>query len=173
MTEHTFPLIEVSGDAYQMGYQHGAQATDLVQKYLLWIERLTDKPRDLLCQNAMAFLPMIEKLSPPSWRKSEDSPTGAAISFEEAVLCQARAEATRVHEGGCTAFALTGSSTADGLPLAGQNQDLETEYADVAILLHVKPTDGRPQSLDIHFCRATRLFGHEPARFSPLRQRPV
>ena len=42
MTEHTFPLIEVSGDAYQMGYQHGAQAADLVQKYLLWIERLTE-----------------------------------------------------------------------------------------------------------------------------------
>ena len=64
MTEHTFPLIEVSGDAYQMGYQHGAQAADLVQKYLLWIERLTGKPRDPLCQNAMAFLPVMEKLSP-------------------------------------------------------------------------------------------------------------
>ena len=24
-----------------MGYQHGAQAADLVQRYLLWIERLT------------------------------------------------------------------------------------------------------------------------------------
>ena len=55
MTEHTFPLIEVSGDAYQMGYQHGAQATDLVQKYLLWIERLTGKPRDLLCQKRDGF----------------------------------------------------------------------------------------------------------------------
>ena len=45
MTEHTFPLIEVSGGAYQLGYEHGAQAADLVQKYLLWIERLTGKPR--------------------------------------------------------------------------------------------------------------------------------
>ena len=151
MTEHTFPLIEVSGCAYQMGYQHGAQATDLVQKYLLWIERLTGKPRDLLCQNAMAFLPMMENLSPAFVEEVRGLADGAAISFEEAVLCQARAEAARVHEGGCTAFALTGSSTADGLPLAGQNQDLETEYADVAILLHVKPTDGRPRALIFTF----------------------
>ena len=50
MTEHTFLLIEVSGDAYQMGYQHGAQATDLVQKYLLWIERLTGEDEHSDCR---------------------------------------------------------------------------------------------------------------------------
>ena len=151
MTRHTFPLIEVSGDAYQMGYQHGAQAADLVQKYLLWIERLTGKSRDLLCQNAMAFLPMMEKLSLAFVEEIRGLADGAGINFEEAVLCQARAEAARVHEGGCTVFTLTGSSSADGLPLAGQNQDLETEYTDVAILLHVKPTDGRPRALIFTF----------------------
>ena len=31
MTEHTFPVIEASGDAYQMGYEHGAQAKGLSQ----------------------------------------------------------------------------------------------------------------------------------------------
>ena len=121
----------------------------------------------------MAFLPMIEKLSLAFVEEVRGLADGAAISFEEAVLCQARAEAARVHEGGCTAFALTGSSTADGLPLAGQNQDLETEYADVAIFLHVKADRWSSQSLNIYLCRAAWLFGHEPARFSPLRQRPV
>ena len=33
MPDH-FPLIEVSGSPYEMGYQHGAQAADLVKKYL-------------------------------------------------------------------------------------------------------------------------------------------
>jgi isopenicillin-N N-acyltransferase-like protein len=51
----------------------------------------------------------------------------------------------------CTAFAVTGSATADGQTLAGQNQDLEAEYADVAILLRVKPTDGRPRALMFTF----------------------
>src|SRR5436309_2770944 len=67
------------------------------------------------------------------------------------MLCQARAEASHSGEGGCTAFALTGKATADGKPLAGQNQDLEPEYSDVAILLRVRPTDGRPAALMFTF----------------------
>jgi len=46
---------------------------------------------------------------------------------------------------------LTGSATADGQPLAGQNQDLPAGYSDVAILLHAKPTDGRPRALMFTF----------------------
>jgi hypothetical protein len=151
MADHTFPLIEVSGDSYQMGHQHGAQAADLIRKYMLWIERLTGMPKDLLCKNAMAFLPMMSDLSPAFVEEVRGLAEGARISFEEAMLCQARAEAAQVSEGGCTAFALTGSLTDDHQPLAGQNQDLEPEYADVAILLHIKPTDGRPRALIFTF----------------------
>jgi isopenicillin-N N-acyltransferase-like protein len=76
---------------------------------------------------------------------------GAGISFEEAMLCQARAEAAYKNDEGCSAFALTGEATLDGQPLAGQNQDLQPEYSDVAILLHVKPDDGRPRALMFTF----------------------
>lgn len=151
MNRHEFPLIEVAGSAYAMGYQHGAQAADLVQRYLLWIERLTGLTRDLLCRNAMTFLPAIQALSPALVEEMRGLAMGAGISFEEAVLCQARAEAGRLAEGGCTAFALTGAATMDGQPLAGQNQDLEAEYANVAILLRVKPNDGRPAALMFTF----------------------
>lgn len=151
MIEHTFPLVEVSGSSYEMGYQHGAQAANLIQRYLLLIERLTKLPRDVLCRNAMTFLPRIQALSSAFVEEIQGLADGAGISFEEAVLCQARAEAGRVAEGGCTAFALMGAATADSQPLAGQNQDLEPEYADVAILLHVKPNDGRPRALMFTF----------------------
>ena len=46
MTGHTFPLIEVSGSAREMGYQHGSQAASLIQRYLLLIERLTQALND-------------------------------------------------------------------------------------------------------------------------------
>ena len=151
MQEHVFPLYEVEGTSYEMGYQHGAQADHLVRRYLLWIEKLTGKSRDVLCRNAMAFLPAIEALSPPLVEEIRGLADGADISLEEAVLCQARAEAARVGEGGCTGFALSGSATADGQPLAGQNQDLEPEYADVAMLLRVRPGDGRPRALMFTF----------------------
>ncbi len=144
-------MIEVAGSAYEMGYQHGVAAGELVQRYLVWIERLTGKLRDALADSAMAFLPHIEALSPPMVQEIHGLADGAQISFEEAVLCQVRAETTGVGEGGCTAFALVGEATEDGLPLAGQNQDLEPEYSDVAILLRVRPNDGRPRALMFTF----------------------
>jgi len=151
MIVQSFPLIEVSGTAYELGFQHGAQAAELVERYLRWIEKLSGKPRDLLGRNALALLPAIQALSPAYVEEIRGLADGAKISFEEALLCQVRAEAARLGEGGCTAFALTGSATADGQPLAGQNQDLEPEFADMAILLRVKPADGRPRALMFTF----------------------
>lgn len=148
---HTFPLLDVSGSAYELGYQHGAQAAALIERYLRLTERLTNKPRDILCRNAMQLLPYMERLSSAFVTEIRGLADGAGISFEEAVLCQARAEAGRISEGGCTAFALTGSATANGQTLAGQNQDLEPEYADVALLLQVQPNDGRPRALIFTF----------------------
>ena len=144
-------MIETSGTAYEMGYQHGAQAGRLIQRYLLLIERLTKKTRDRLCGNAMQFLPLMENLSPGLVEEVRGLADGAKISFDEALLCQARADAGQVPDGGCTAFALKGEATADGQTIAGQNQDLEPEYADVAILLRVKPSDGRPRALIFTF----------------------
>lgn len=151
MDKNAFPYIEVSGDSYEMGYQHGAQADGLVRRYLLWIEKLTGRSRDVLCRNAMTFLPALQAAHPSLVEEVRGLADGAGITFEEAMLCQVRAEAAQAAEGGCTAFALRGSATATGSVLAGQNQDLETEYADVAILLHLKPTDGRPRILVFTF----------------------
>ncbi len=155
MTGHAFPLIEVQGSSYEMGYQHGVQAAELVRRYISWIEKLTHTPVSVLRKNAMAFRHEMEILSPPFLEEVRGLADGAAISFEEAMLCQVRAESAQVSSGtmeGCSAFAWAGTATAaDGQPLAGQNQDLEPEYADVAILLRVKPADGRPRALMFTF----------------------
>jgi isopenicillin-N N-acyltransferase-like protein len=151
MITHQFPLVEVAGGAYELGYQHGSQAKYLIERYLLWIERLTGQNRDLLCRRAREFLPFMEKLSPAFVTEVRGLAAGAGITFDEALLCQARHEAGRVPDGGCTAFALKGAATSNGELLVGQNQDLEAEYADVAILLRVKPNDGLPRALIFTF----------------------
>jgi isopenicillin-N N-acyltransferase like protein len=148
---NTFPYVAVSGTAFEMGRQHGEQAAPMIERYLRLTERLTNLSRDTLCRNALAFLPLIEQLSPAYIEEVRGLASGAQISFEEALLCQARAEAGYTPEGGCSAFALTGAATANHQTLAGQNQDLQPEYSDVAILLHVKPSDGRPRALMFTF----------------------
>lgn len=159
MIGHRFPIVEVRGAAADMGRQHGEQAAGLVQRYLLLIERLTGKPRDVLCRNAMEFLPRMQALSPLFVEEVRGLAEGAGISFEEAVLCQVRAEAAHSAQEGCTAFALRGEATADGNLLVGQNHDVEPEYAEVAIILRLMPTDGRPRALLYTFAGQLGYFG--------------
>jgi isopenicillin-N N-acyltransferase like protein len=159
MAANTFSYIEVCGSAYELGYQHGAQAAAMIERYLLLTERITKMSRDRLCRNALVFLPLIERFSPAYLEEVRGLAAGAQISFEEALLCQARAEAGYTVEGGCSAFALTGEATADHQTLAGQNQDLQPEYSDVAILLHVKPSDGRPRALMFTFAGQLGFVG--------------
>ncbi len=146
-----FPLIEVSGSSYEMGRQHGELAVEKVHSYLRWIERLTGFPRARLNQNAMRLLPHIEKVSAKFVDEIRGLAEGAEISFEDAVLCQVRAEAVHGADEACTAFALTGEATLDGNTMLGQNQDLEPGYERVAILLRVAPDDGRPSALMFTF----------------------
>ena len=52
MTDFGFPLVEVCGNAYELGYQHGAQAAGLIDRYLALIDRLTGLPREVLAGRA-------------------------------------------------------------------------------------------------------------------------
>lgn len=149
--KNEFPLIEVSGTAFQMGYQHGKQAEPMIRRYLAWISKLTGKRAVDLEANAMRFLPFIQKFSPAYMEEVFGLAEGARLTLAQALLCQVRAEASRSWDGGCTAFALTRDATAGGVTLAGQNQDLEREYEDVAIILRVQPSDGRPRAVMFTF----------------------
>ncbi len=155
----TFPVIAARGSARQMGRQHGELAGNLIQGYLRLIERITGTQRDVLCRRATAFLPPIRALSPLFVEEVRGLAEGASISFEEALLCQVRAEARDVSAEGCTAFALRGEATADGNVLAGQNQDLSPEFLDVSIVLRVEPNDGRPRALLYTFAGQLGYFG--------------
>jgi isopenicillin-N N-acyltransferase-like protein len=147
----SFPFVEVSGSSFEMGYQHGKQASVLIHAYLRWIEKLTGKNVAQLCGNAVRFLPFIQRFSPRYMEEVCGLAEGAGISIDQALLCQVRAEAAQKWDGGCTSFALSGESTADGRPLAGQNQDLEPDYSDVSIVLKVRPNDGRPRAVMFTF----------------------
>src|SRR5687768_13503881 len=102
-----FPLVEVGGTSFQMGYQHGKQAEPIIRRYLVWISKLTGKPLPGLEANAMRFLPYIKKFSAAYTDEILGLAEGARLPISQALLCQVRAEASRMWDGGCTAFALT------------------------------------------------------------------
>ena len=157
---HHFPLVEVSGPPRQMGRQHGEQAAPLIDGYLAWIERTTGKDRDELGRRARAFEPFIDAINPLLLDEVRGLAEGAAIAYDHALLCQARGEASRAPlPEGCTAFALTGAATRRGRTLAGQNQDLPPEFSDLGIVLHLKPSDGRPRAITFTFAGQLGYMG--------------
>ena len=159
MTMNQFPLVKVEGSAYEMGYQHGVQAGALIEKYLLWIEKSTGLSRDILGRNALGFEAPIRRLSPIFLQEVRGLAAGAGLSYAEALLCQVRSAAAHSPPEGCTAFALSGPVTASGHPLAGQNQDLPPEFADVGIVLHLLPSDGRPRAITFTFAGQLGYMG--------------
>jgi hypothetical protein len=169
MLGHRFPFIEVSGTSYEMGYAYGAQARALIGKYILWIEMQSGASRVALAERAMAFLPLMQRLSPRFVEEVHGLADGAELSFGEALLCQARMEAANVASEGCTAFAVTRSGTADHQPLAGQNQDMPPEMLDLAIVVRLKPSDGRPRAVMLTFAGQLGYHGmnqHGVAQFA-------
>ena len=157
---HNFPLIEVCGTSRQMGRQHGEKAAPLIAGYLTWIEKSTGKTREALGHRARSFEPFINALNPLFLDEVRGLAEGAGIPYEQALLCQARGEAAKAPQiEGCTAFALKGSATRQGQTLAGQNQDLPPEFADLGIVLHLKPSNGRPRALTFTFAGQLGYMG--------------
>src|SRR5262249_39249743 len=145
-----FPLIEVSGAAFQMGWQHGRQAEPLIRKYVEWIDKLADMEREKLRHNALRFFPSLRSSAVHTWTKFSGSRKATRLRWRMRSFAKPGPR-RRQWDGGCTAFALTGRATADGNPIAGQNQDLEEEYADVGIILRVRPSDGRLRAVMFTF----------------------
>lgn len=160
-----FPYFEFSGSNRQIGYQHGREAGDYVHGHLEMALGKLDRrgvSHELARERAAQYLPFIEQWSPHLAEELAGLAEGAEISPTDAVILQLRAELavdpgvemdsvdaalareTIAHE--CTTFAIDGSLTTDGVPIAGQNADLPAGTRDVGIVAKMTPDD-RPAML--------------------------
>lgn len=153
-----FPLIEVSGSAYERGFQHGRAGGDLIWRYvsLLRQSRMdaaqargmdpgsTELNDDELARRALLFLPWFEKFAPEQVEEIRGIAAGADLPFGLALLANVRGEVFRVASSsvGCTAVALGRQATADGEILLGQNQDQGPAMQDLVVILRVIPERG-------------------------------
>jgi hypothetical protein len=159
--EKSFPVISVSGNSFQMGYQHGRQAAALIQKHIAWIERFTGTPRAALSA-AARFLPAVQKLNRRYIDEVMGLAEGARISFADAMLCQVRSEATRMVDRGCTAFALRKSATADGRTyISRANSGSRARLCGRRCCIEGKAERWPPASNNAHVRLAVGLCRHE------------
>jgi len=144
------PILDLVGDAYAVGYQHGSMLRERIQAFsrdgLFRINRILYQPTSLceLSATIKEYEAAIALSSPSLIDEISGLAVGAGISYEEAVLLQIRREVIgyrKVPSGGdCTAFARN-----DGDECAiGQTVDLNGDLDEhVCVLRCRRGAEGR------------------------------
>jgi isopenicillin-N N-acyltransferase-like protein len=148
-----FPLIELSGSAYERGLQHGRAVPDRIKRGIaMYAESLVRNGVDWpeLERRAEALVPTIEAFDAAYVEEMRGIARGANVPFAGIVLMNARTEmvagARKAREqslpDGCTAALALPEATADGVLLHGQNWDWRAECAETGVLLRIQREDG-------------------------------
>jgi hypothetical protein len=155
------PALYLAGTHYEMGYQHGVLASELIHDFRRdayaymadliletlglprWLADFVTKP--LLYWQAAAYWDTI----PPEYlEEAQGVADGAGLHALEVVLVTAIWEMYLV--GGCSEFVVTGEMTADGSMIHGFNYDLmareHTLINPYLAMLFYRPAEGVPFS---------------------------
>lgn len=152
MTREYFPLIEVSGDAYQRGLSHGTQARERVHRSVaIYAKSLASLSfsESKLRTSLDGFAREIERFEASYLEEMRGIADGAVVSFDDVLMINARteimAQAARTAEGGgdeCTSVGVLPRRSATGRYFQGQNWDNRVDCADTIILLRILRDDG-------------------------------
>jgi len=145
-----FPFFDIGGTAYDIGRGHGECLRDGIhrqlEEVLEFAYRQGGLSREQALDWAMALLPRIEALGGAAWvDELQGLADGAQIPLAGAVALQVRPGTGFMPEG-CTALAVSGDTSATGVPLGAQNRDLVPAYRDRMAVLLLRPT-GKPAML--------------------------
>lgn len=141
------------GTHKQVGQQHGEALREQIQHHLHFIFDQSDHKsgltREKVLSVAASFDPYIQSYAPGFAEELHGLANGAGISYNEALLLQARQEVLNMQQFGrgemeCTSFAIRPEYTITGKMYAGQNADLTGEFKSFTNVITFKVT-GKPQ----------------------------
>ncbi len=157
-----FPLIEVNGTNYEMGFQHGEQCAETINRFVGGMFSEVNKhlgwSKEQTLNKALIYDGFVEEFSPHLHEEMKGIADGSGLSFEEILLLQVRGEFTQPVTGGqeCTSYAVMSAASGGGEVLVGQNQDLQEGFQEQGIMLHMTPEKG-PKML---CCTLAGSLGH-------------
>src|SRR5688572_7549269 len=127
-----FPVIDVSGGAFERGRQHGAQARERVERSLAnYVNLFAFNGMDWgdAQQRALKYRDLIGEFDAALLEEMEGIARGAGRPFSEILTLNARTEVlpptflTGSDSGECTAIAVRPAASATGETLLAQNWD--------------------------------------------------
>lgn len=151
-----FQVIEVKGDHYQMGYQHGRQVMPLRPQIITAMEaRFAQLEQDgadaAFAAMVEATRQVLERVDPATIALVRGLADGLALNFERllrynlvAFLRDALVTRKRLNgpSEGCTTWAASGSATVDGQPILTKNRDYRLEHLPLQVVVRAEPGQG-------------------------------
>ena len=147
-----FPIISLKGNHFDMGFEHGRalnrQITANLSLYMEMIHGNTGTKEEKILEQALEFLPVLQKTAPLLVEEMEGIACGARVPIESVLVLNARTElmSGAWPTGECTAFGLAGRRTADGRPLLAQNWDW-TPRSKIGAAFFIMEPAGGPRAL--------------------------
>jgi len=143
------PVISLSGQAYDLGYQHGREAKEAIEgNFHLYLDvwsGFSGVGREQILKDAQKFIPSIGKLDPELHEELRGVAEGSGMQFEEIVALNSRWELNYAYISktlggsaaeGCTSFALTPEATKDNHTYFGQNWDNKPGLACIILRIN-------------------------------------
>lgn len=145
-----FPIVEVSGSAFERGRQHGERARERVGRSLGNYAKLfafNGMPWEEAQQRALKYRDLIGAFDAALLEEMEGIARGAGRPFSEILALNARTEVlpptflTGSDSGECTAIAVSPRASATGETLLAQNWDWIGSQREALIVLRVREAD--------------------------------
>lgn len=161
------PFVHAQGSWGEIGHTVGSMFAPLIADHVeAWTRHViaeTGATRRAVLEAAAGFRAPIETHAPFLWEEIEGMARGSALSLDELLLLQARAEVLRALRTRpvaptpeCTTFAVGGRRTATGGVLFGQNVDLAPFVEELGVIVRQYPK-GAPACL---MYTSAGLVGH-------------
>jgi isopenicillin-N N-acyltransferase like protein len=157
-------VVEIRGSPYEMGFQYGSACPEMGTFLDITMQGFggRDKAREIAAKFIPLYLPAAQEYAPELLEEMKGMADGAGLEFNDVFFLNITYEISVPSLMGCTSFAMTGTATAQGETIAGQNFDFLNSWEDIMVLLKIKPERG-PRILAIGPAGAPGLFGFNSA----------
>jgi isopenicillin-N N-acyltransferase-like protein len=151
--QRAFPFFRFQGTHREIGRQFGEACAELIHRHRDLAQARLQARHGITPERAVAkaarFRDAVLREAPFFDEEIQGIAEGAGLSLSEAYLLQLRAELAVVPDTGqpaepadeCTTFVALAGTTADGVPMIGQNADLPPFYREIGVVVELVPDD--------------------------------
>jgi len=145
-------VLDLSGEAREIGRKHGEQVSDLRSQILSSIQirlEALKKGKPDLSRYVEEIIPVWEQHAPETLEMLRGIAEALELDWEEyftytiASYLTGRIENSRASEG-CSTWAANGKITRDGTPILAKNRDYHPDHRSLQCLARIKPANGNP-----------------------------